>query len=90
MFGNSGVNILQGPGEITQNVSLSKRFPLKEWLHLDFMCMVSNLFNHPNFLVPPSNISASGQAGVITGQYSYYDNDKSGPRSVEFRARLEF
>ena len=52
--------------------------------------MVSNLFNHPNFLPPGSNISASGQAGVITNQYSYYDNDKSGPRSVEFRARLEF
>ncbi len=90
MFGNSGVNILEGPGEITQNVSLSKRFMLKERLHLDIMCMVSNLFNHPNFLIPGSNISASGQAGVITGQYSYYDNDKSGPRSVEFRARLEF
>jgi hypothetical protein len=89
-FGNSGVNILQGPGEIAQNVSLSKRFMLKERLHLDFMCMVSNLFNHPNFLVPGSNISASGQAGVITSQYSYYDNDKSGPRSVEFRVRLEF
>ena len=89
-FGNSGVNILQSPGEITHNISLSKRFPLTERLHLDFMCMVSNLFNHPNFLAPGSNISASGQAGVITSQYSYFDNDKSGPRSVEFRGRLEF
>jgi hypothetical protein len=76
-FGNSGVNILQAPGEITHNISLSKRFPLTERLHLDFMCMVSNLFNHPNFLAPGSNISASGQAGVVTNQYSYYDNDKS-------------
>jgi hypothetical protein len=89
-FGNSGVNVLQSPGEITHNISLSKRFALTERLHLDFMCMISNLFNHPNFLAPGSNISAVGQAGVVTSQYSYYDNDKSGPRSVEFRARLEF
>ncbi len=103
-FGNSGVNVIQGPGEITHNISLSKRFALRERLHLDFMAMVSNLFNHPNFLPPAAtapgaaspvsssttpNISLSS-AGVITSQYSYFDNDKSGPRAIEARVRLEF
>jgi hypothetical protein len=89
-FGNSGVNILQGPGEMTQNVSLSKRFMLTEHLHLDFMTMVSNLFNHPNFNFPAANISAPGQAGVITSQHGFFTDDKSGARLVELRARLEF
>src|SRR2546422_10767712 len=35
-FGNSGINVLQGPGEVVHNVSLSKRFMLTERWHLDF------------------------------------------------------
>jgi hypothetical protein len=89
-FGNSGINVLQGPGMVTHNVSLFKRFRLTERVHMDLMAMISNLFNHPNFRVPPSNISAPGQAGIVTTQVSYYDNDKGGPRVVEARLRVEF
>lgn len=89
-FGNSGVNVLQGPGMVTHNISLFKRFQVTERLHVDFMSMISNLFNHPNFRVPPSNISAPGQAGIITSQVSYFDNDKGGPRIIEARIRVEF
>jgi hypothetical protein len=89
-FGNSGVNVLQGPGEMTQNLSLSKRFLLTERWHLDLMTMVSNLLNHPNFTFPASNISAPGQAGVLTGQHGFFSDDKSGARLVELRVRLEF
>ena len=63
---------------MTQNVSLSKRFKITERLHLDFMMMVSNLFNHPNFNFPGANISTPGQAGVITSQHGFFSDDKSG------------
>ena len=89
-FGNSGVNVLQGPGEMVQNVSLSKRFMLTERLHLDLMMMVSNLFNHPNFSFPLSNISNPAQAGVVTSQHGFFSDDKSGARLGEVRIRLEF
>ncbi len=89
-FGNSGINVLQGPGEVVHNVSLSKRFMLTERWHLDFMTMVSNLLNHPNFNFPASNISTAGQAGVITSQHGFFSDDKSGARLVEVRVRLEF
>ena len=62
---------------------------LTERLHMDFMAMVSNLFNHPNFLFPVSNISAPGP-GVLTGQHGFFSDDKSGARLVEMRVRLEF
>src|SRR6266478_2634741 len=48
-LGNSGINVLEGPGLSSHSVSLAKRFRMSERLHFDFMAMVSNLFNHPNF-----------------------------------------
>ena len=88
-FGNSGVNVLQGPGLNNQNISISKRFALSERFHLDYMTMISNLFNHPNFDFPASNISAAGP-GVITTQQGFFSNEKAGPRLIEMRLRLEF
>jgi hypothetical protein len=89
-FGNSGVNVLQGPGLNNHNISISKRFPLTERFHLDYMTMISNLSNHPNFDFPASNISTPGQAGVITTQQGFFSNEKAGPRMIEMRLRLEF
>jgi hypothetical protein len=89
-FGNSGVNVLQGPGLHNYNISISKRFPITERVHLDYMTMISNLANHPNFDFPASNISAPGQAGVITTQHGFFSNEKAGPRLIEMRLRLEF
>jgi hypothetical protein len=96
-FGNSGINILEGPGLNAQNLSLRKRFVLTERLHLDIMALCSNLFNHPNFSPPPASYASNGNtidapgAGVITGQHDrYFSGEKSGPRVIELRARLEF
>jgi hypothetical protein len=89
-FGNSGVNVLEGPGVHTHGISLTKRFILTERLRLDFLSMMSNVFNHPNFANPGSNISAPAQAGVITGQHGRFSADRSGPRFIDMRVRLEF
>ena len=45
---------------------VTKRFRLTERLQLDYMATISNIFNHPNFAFPGSNISAPGQASIIT------------------------
>lgn len=89
-FGNAGVNILEGPGVHTHGISLTKRFALTERLRLDFLSMMSNVFNHPNFANPGSNISAPAQAGVITSQHGRFSADRSGPRFIDMRLRLEF
>jgi hypothetical protein len=89
-YGNSGINILEGPGLNSQNLSLRKRFQLNERWHLDVMAMCGNLFNHPNFLPPPAIIDASDPA-VINGQHDrFFSAEKSGPRVIEGRFRLEF
>lgn len=92
-FGNSGANILEGPGLNSHNVTLAKRFRITERWSFNLQAMASNLFNHPNFYSPPSNISIPGQAGVIGaggGQHGFFTAEKSGTRMIELRGRIEF
>jgi hypothetical protein len=92
-YGNSGTNILEGPGLSSQNLTLAKRFNLTERLHFDLQAVGSNVFNHPNFYSPPANISIPGQAGVIGaggGQIGFFSVEKSGARMIELRGRIEF
>jgi hypothetical protein len=89
-YGNSGVNILEGPGMHVHNATLLKRFPITEKVHFDLMVMVGNIFNHPNFLSPANDISVPGGAGVINSVYGLYAGERAGPRMVELRGRIEF
>ncbi len=89
-FGNSGANILEGPGLHVHNLTILKRFPITEKVHFDFMGMISNLFNHPNFLFPDNNISVPGGVGVIGETHGLYSGERAGQRMVELRGRIEF
>lgn len=48
-FGNSGRDILQGPGLVEMDFSLFKNFQLSERFHLEFRSEFFNIVNHPNF-----------------------------------------
>lgn len=89
-FGNAGVNILQGPGLMSHNVTLAKRFSITERLSFHYQALMSNIFNHPNFTNPSANISVPGAAGVIGSTLDKWSNEKGGPRIIEMRVRLEF
>jgi len=89
-FGNSGANVLEGPGLHVHNVTISKRFPITEKVHFDLMVMAGNIFNHPNFQFPASDISVPGGAGVISETHGLYSGERAGPRSIELRGRIEF
>lgn len=89
-FGNSGVNILEGPGLHSHAASITKRFLLTERFSLDYMATASNVFNHPNFEFPGANISVPGQLGVITGQHGRFRAERSGARFMDMRLRLQF
>ncbi|TAM84329.1 MAG: TonB-dependent receptor [Acidobacteria bacterium] len=87
-FGNSGVNILEGPGLNNQSASLSKSWPITERWHIEFTAMASNIFNHPNFYNPFSNDITAPGAGAITYVPDYYSAVKAGPRLIEGRLRI--
>ena len=83
-FGNSGRDILRGPGFWNFDFALAKNFPLafiSELSQLQFRADASNVFNHPNFNLPNANLGANG-AGTITGATS--------PRNIQLGLKFIF
>jgi len=84
-FGNSGVNILEGPRNNLQNLSIAKTFRLTERLNFTFTAAAQNFLNHPNFGMPAANVSSPGTVGTISSL-----TWSSGYRVIEVRGRLDF
>jgi hypothetical protein len=80
-FGNSGRNILDGPGLQSFNVSLVKNTTLREAFSVQFRAEAFNLFNRPNFDLPDIFVG-SPSFGKITSAQS--------PRRVQFGVKLLF
>ncbi len=89
-FGNSGMNILEGPGMHVHNVTLLKQFRITERLKLDYMVMAGNLFNHPNFMQPTTNVTVPSGAGRVYRTPDLYSGERAGARMIEMRVRLQF
>ena len=47
-FGDSGRNIIIGPGTISVNMAFSKTIQVKEMQNLELRLSANNVFNHPN------------------------------------------
>ncbi|MEO7145190.1 MAG: hypothetical protein ABI165_16970, partial [Bryobacteraceae bacterium] len=82
-FGNSGRDIMRGPGLVDFDFSLFRRFPLRlrEGMALEFRGEAYNLFNTTHFGNPVSNLS-NVTFGQITSAY--------GSRQLQLGARLDF
>jgi Carboxypeptidase regulatory-like domain/TonB dependent receptor len=84
-FGNSGADVLEGPGLQLNNLTIGKTFPIHERLRFTFMVAAQNALNHPNFSNPSSNISAPGSVGVISSVDGF-----APARQIMLRGRIEF
>jgi hypothetical protein len=84
-FGNSGANVLEGPGYNMQNISISKSFALTERIRFALTAAASNALNHPNFAAPAANISSPGNVGVISNLV-----EGARARRIELRGRIDF
>jgi hypothetical protein len=86
-YGNVGRNVLQGPGLVETDLSLTKTFSLSERLNLQFRSEFFNIFNHTNFNVPNPVVFAaatggpSPTAGLITAT-------SSTSRQIQFGLKL--
>ncbi|MBO0858207.1 MAG: TonB-dependent receptor [Chloracidobacterium sp.] len=80
-FGTSPRNFIRGPGFANVDFGLIKEFPLKEKVTTQFRAEFFNLFNHPNFSNPVSNLNSSN-FGSITSARS--------PRILQFALKLSF
>jgi hypothetical protein len=82
VVGNSGRNTLRGPHTNVFDFSLTRDFPIRESLKLQFRWEVFNLFNAVLFGQPNGNVT-SGAAGQITTL-------SGDPRVMQFALRLSF
>jgi hypothetical protein len=81
-FGNTGRNVLIGPGLETWDLGTDKDFRVTEKVGLQFRAEFFNALNHANFGLPNSSIGSSA-AGTITTVIT-------NARQIQFALRLHF
>lgn len=82
-FGNTGRNILYGPGQKNVDFSVVKFLPFTERLRGELRTEFFNLFNWANFNNPGNNVLVPSTFGRIT-------STSSGPRVIQFAFKLNF
>jgi hypothetical protein len=82
VFGNAGRNSLYGPGYMTFDMTLQRRFSISDRIALSARWDIFNLFNRANFGTPNSNITAAN-AGTISSL-------AGDPRVMQLAFRLHF
>lgn len=80
-FGTSGRNILRNPGVLNTDLDITRQFPIKERLKLQFRAQFFNLPNTSHF-GGPSSFVTSGTFMQITSAY--------GERQIRFGLRAEW
>jgi len=80
-YGNSGRNIVFGPGLANVDFAVAKYFPITERVRLQFRSEFFNLLNHTNFNDPNSTLT-SGTYGRITSALD--------PRILQFGLKVLF
>jgi hypothetical protein len=85
-FGNSGRNVLEGPGFLNLDAGLYKTFQITERFRARLEGTFTNALNHPNYGLPNTNIRSSS-VGIITSLFTSYSG---GPRSGQVGLRVEF
>jgi hypothetical protein len=79
VYGNSGRNILFGPGFRNTDLKISKSFRFRETNRMEFRCEMFNFTNTPNFGQPNTNVNLP-VGGTITTAAS--------PRDIQFGLKL--
>ncbi len=64
-YGNSGFDILRGPGLATADGAVSRSFRLRDSLRLETRLAATNLLNHTNFALPDRYLGVES-SGVIS------------------------
>jgi hypothetical protein len=99
--GNLGRNVLRGFGVSQLDLSLRRRFAIKEHVSLVFRVDSFNVFNHPNFALPDGILTdptfgvatqmlgrSLGSGGTSGGFSPLYQ--LGGPRSTQLSLTLQF
>ncbi|PYQ21228.1 MAG: hypothetical protein DMF81_16045 [Acidobacteria bacterium] len=89
-WGNLGRNVARGPGYWETDMALEKITPVAGKANVRFRVEAFNLFNHPIFANPASNISATSSFGRITNVLNSGPVGTGTPRRMQFMLRMDF
>jgi hypothetical protein len=99
-IGDVGRNCLRGPRQVDLDFSLAKLFPVPESRSFEFRTEFFNLFNHPNFASPISNLNALIASGgridpttgqvLIGGNFGRIISTSNNPRIIQFALKFNF
>ncbi len=81
-YGNSGVGIVQGPGQFNWDLSLSKMTPLGEGRGLLFRAEMFNALNHAQFSNPGTEVTAVNFGQITSASVN--------PRLIQFAMKFIF
>jgi len=84
-FGNSGRNILRGPGVVNLDMGLFRNFKLTDRYQLQVRVEAFNLSNTPHFANPDNDVNSSDFGRIFST-----NGDDALARSREFRFGLRF
>jgi hypothetical protein len=85
VFGDLGRNSVYGPGQISFDTALTRRFQLKERMKLDFRADFFNVMNHAFPGGPSTSITSS-----TFGQITTFDGSPYTPRQIQMALKLYF
>jgi hypothetical protein len=88
-FGDIYRDSLYGPGLVNTDLSVAKKFAIREGMSASFRADAFNLFNKANLGQPNSCVDCQGQgAGLITSTIG--SQDGTSMRRMQFSVRFEF
>jgi len=89
LFGNSGVGVVRGPGQLNFDFSVSKETRIGERQSLQFRAEAFNVFNHAQFAIPnlPANQTLYGSNAALFGVIT---STAVNPRLIQFGLRYQF
>ena len=87
-FGTNGRNNLRGPRLTVFNMSLAKGFHFKERFGLELRADFVNVFNHPSFQPPNTDISGADFGRITASETA--GGTTVAPRSGQLSARFSF
>lgn len=80
-FGDSGRNVIIGPGAQSWDMALAREFPIKERVRLEFRADFFSAFNHQNWNSPDTGVQDPNFGKIFS---------KSTPRVIQFGLKLSF
>lgn len=88
-FGNSGRNILDGPGLFSSDLALAKNFAVREGHNLQLRVEAFNVLNRANFIITDAMTRFDGLTGGLLSQVGAVGRG-GGPRVFQYALKYRF